>query len=61
MRAFCPQIMVFHQRDRIIGCKSCQVQVMVEFPTGVVLLKGILNIPGSGLIRKHRVTLVTRQ
>ena len=34
------QTVNFLQRDRIIGCKFCQVPLAVEFRTGVLLLNG---------------------
>ena len=35
----CPQIAYFHQRDGVIGWKSCRVQEAIEFLTGVSFLK----------------------
>ena len=37
---FARQTVNFLQRDRIIGCKFCQVPLAVEFRTGVLLLNG---------------------
>lgn len=37
---FARQTVNFLQRDRIIGCKFCQVPLAVEFRTRVLLLNG---------------------